>query len=645
MCGITGIYSAKQGQNRQALARLATEITDTLSHRGPDSSGIWQDPDKPLALGHRRLAIIDLSENGHQPMESASGRYVITYNGEFYRFSEIKSELERMGVSFRGRSDTEVILAAIDFWGLNLALQKIDGMFAFALWDKKDKQLHLVRDRLGKKPLYVGWAGQSLVFSSELKAIHAHPDFKPVVNRKALSAYMRYGYVPAPLCIYENVWSLPAGFRISINVEKITPGANLESLMESYWHHLRVLEEQKQKHRSKSESEIVNEFEALLTTCTRERMISDVPLGAFLSGGIDSSAIVALMQKISPKPVKTYTIGFSESGYDEAAHARKVAAHLGTDHHEHYLSAKDAQNIIPLLPEIYDEPFGDFSQIPTYLVSKFARQSVSVVLSGDGGDEMLGGYNRHVVGPRLWRMMKFTPRPARLALAKFITSTSIEKWNAMAPGQPRLGERMHKIGGILGMKNQEDIYQNLVSQWDSPETIVSGGGDFHTLATDHEWQPQNLSFAERMMYWDALSYLPGDILTKVDRASMAVSLEARAPLLDKRIYDYVWTLPENMKIRNGQGKYLLRQVLNRHVPRALTERPKQGFSVPIAEWLRSDLRGWAEDLLDEKTLKEDGYLNAPALRAVWNEYLSGRTQHAPKLWTALMFLTWKEKWL
>ena len=337
MCGITGIYSAKQGQNRQALARLATEITDTLSHRGPDSSGIWQDPDKPLALGHRRLAIIDLSENGHQPMESASGRYVITYNGEFYRFSEIKSELERMGVSFRGRSDTEVILAAIDFWGLNLALQKIDGMFAFALWDKKDKQLHLVRDRLGKKPLYVGWAGQSLVFSSELKAIHAHPDFKPVVNRKALSAYMRYGYVPAPLCIYENVWSLPAGFRISINVEKITPGANLESLMESYWHHLRVLEEQKQKHRSKSESEIVNEFEALLTTCTRERMISDVPLGAFLSGGIDSSAIVALMQKISPKPVKTYTIGFSESGYDEAAHARKVAAHLGTDHHEHYL--------------------------------------------------------------------------------------------------------------------------------------------------------------------------------------------------------------------------------------------------------------------------------------------------------------------
>ncbi|GJL85855.1 MAG: asparagine synthetase B [Micavibrio sp.] len=645
MCGITGIYSAKDSQDRQALDRLSSAMTATLSHRGPDGTGTWQDPDLPLVFGHHRLAVLDLSELGHQPMESESGRYVICYNGEVFRYLEIRKELEKSHVTFRGRSDTEVILAAIDHWGLNLALQKIEGMFAFALWDRKDKQLHLVRDRLGKKPLYVGWAGQSLVFTSELKALHTHPDFKPVVNRKALTAFMRYGYTPAPLCIYEGVWSLPAGFRMSICADLISPGSDLENFMESYWHHLRALEEQQQKYVKKSDEETINEFEKLLTTCTKDRMISDVPLGAFLSGGVDSSSVVALMQKISSNPVKTYSIGFEEQGYDEAGHAKKIAAHLGTDHHEHYLSAKDALDVIPKLPDIYDEPFADISQIPTYLISKYARENVTVALSGDGGDEMLGGYNRHFIGPKLWHSMRFMPQPVRRMLASIIGGTSIEKWNSLAPSKPQFGERMHKVGSILGMNTQEDIYQKLISQWDAPADLVIGGSEPLTPLTDPEWQPEDMSFAARMMYWDALSYLSNDILVKVDRASMATSLEIRAPLLDRRIYDYVWTLPENMKIRNGQGKWLLKQVLHRHVPKELFERPKQGFSVPIDSWLRGELRDWAENLLDEKRLDEEGYLNTKIIRDIWEHYLDGHGNHAGQLWTVLMFQAWKERWL
>jgi len=653
MCGITGIYSGDGRQNRRELEKLATAMTATLSHRGPDSTDTWQDADLPLALGHHRLAVLDLSPAGHQPMESSSGRYIICYNGEIFRYLEIKKELEKLQISFRGRSDTEVILAAIDHWGLNLALQKIEGMFAFALWDRKDKQLHLVRDRLGKKPLYVGWAGTgkkgSLVFASELKAFHSHPDFKPVINRKALTATMRYGYVPAPLCIYEGVWSLPAGFRLSICADLIEPGSDLENFMQSYWHHLRVIEEQQQKTQNKSDEQTIDEFEDLLGTCVRDRLISDVPLGAFLSGGIDSSTIVALMQKNSSGRVKTYSIGFEESGYDEAGYAQKIATHLGTDHHEHYVSAKDALNVIPNLPDIYDEPFADISQIPTHLISRFARKEVTVALSGDGGDEMLGGYNRHFIGPKIWSKMRLAPQPLRRALGAMITAIPVEKWDKIGRGRPQFGERIHKGASILGLSSQEKIYQKLISQWDAPEDLVIGGSEAITPLTDPKWQPEGLNFelgfAGRMMYWDALSYLSNDILVKVDRASMAVSLEVRAPLLDKRIYDYVWTLPENMKIRNGQGKWLLRQVLHRHVPKELTERPKQGFSVPIGSWLRGDLRDWAEDLLDEKRLEQDGYLNAKLIRYIWEDYLAGRGNHASKLWTVLMFQAWKQRWM
>ncbi len=649
MCGITGFYTQSAQRNRQELEKLCQDMVGRLAHRGPDGTGTWLDPDMSLALGHHRLAILDLSSEGRQPMISESGRYVICYNGEVFGYLEIKKELEKTGITLRGRSDTEVILAAIDRWGLNLALQKIDGMFAFALWDRKEKQLHLVRDRLGKKPLYVGWAGDgkngSLVFASELKAFHAHPDFKPEINRDALTTYMRYGYMPAPLCIFKGVWSLPAGFRLSINADLISPGSDLENFMESYWHHLRALEEQQQKASHKSDAETIDEFEALLTTCVQDRLVSDVPLGAFLSGGIDSSTIVALMQKIQNQPVKTYSIGFEEDGYNEAAHADKIAAHLGTDHHEYHLSAGDALDVIPKLPDIYDEPFADISQIPTYLISKCARESVTVILSGDGGDEMLGGYNRHFIGPRIWRAMRFMPQPMRRGMSRMIDSVPIETWNKLAPSKPQFGDRMHKVASIIGMNSQEDIYQKLISQWDVPADLVLGGKEALTPLTDPTWQPERLEFAEMMMYWDALSYLSNDILVKVDRATMAVSLESRAPLLDRRIYDYVWTLPENMKVRGGQGKWLLRKVLERHVPKELFERPKQGFTVPTGAWLRGELKDWAENLLDEKRLDEEGYLNTKIIRDTWAEHLAGRGNHANQLWTVLMFQAWKERWM
>lgn len=645
MCGLTGLYTLDPRPDRSALQHTVQRMNEAIKVRGPDSGDIWQDPDVPLVMGHRRLSILDLSPLGHQPMESASTRYMIVYNGEIYNFKSLRAELESVfKLTFCGESDTEVLLHAIENWGLEKTLSKINGMFAFALWDRKAKALYLARDRMGKKPLYVGWAGSTLVFGSELKALCAHPDFRRDVDRASLTSYMRFGYVPAPLCIYQQVWQLPAGSMMALDMQLLRGGQDLKPLIESYWSPKDALIAARENPIENTDN-VVSEFEDLLTTCVQERMVSDVPLGAFLSGGIDSSTIVALMQKNSSSPVKTYSIGFEEVGFNEAEYAKKVAEHLGTDHHELYISAKDALEVVANLPIMFDEPFADTSAIPTYLVSKFAREDVTVALSGDGGDEMLGGYNRHISAPKAWKTVNNIPANLRKPFAQMITSLSPSFWDKLRPSRPQFGAHMHKFAGILEKTCESDVYLNLVSHWKTPKTLVQDGKENIIPLVDPELQIDDLNFAESMMYWDTLSYLNGDILTKVDRASMAVSLEARAPLLDKRIFDYVWRLPMDVKIRDGKGKWLLRQVLKNHVPDDLFDRPKQGFSVPIADWLRGDLKDWADDLLNENRLRKQGLLNYPVIRTLWDEHQKGRGNHAQKLWTVLMFQAWYQHWI
>ncbi len=644
MCGIVGLFSFEKGISVQENKSRVTAMCDALAHRGPDSAGVWQDEEKGLALGHRRLAILDLSPEGHQPMLSASGRYVVSYNGEIYNYQDLEADLRAQGHMFRGRSDTEILLSAIDQYGLNQTCQKINGMFAFILWDRKEKVLHLVRDRFGKKPLYFGWAGKNLVMASELKALTAHPDFETEINRESLTLYMRYGYVPAPFSIYKNVWHLMPGGRLSLPVSAFKPGDDINAKTQLYWHMPSVIRDAKDRFViDKDETEYIDEFEHILTQCVGDRMMSDVPLGAFLSGGIDSSTIVALMQKQSSQPVKTYAIGFNEKGFDEAQQAADIAAHLGTEHHELYVSAQEALNVIPDLPVYYDEPFSDPSQIPTYLVSKFARQDVTVALSGDGGDEMLGGYNRHVVVPPVWQKARMLPWPARKTLSVLMQSVSVAHWDRIRSAQPQFGERMHKLAGLLPQRNTKEVYRHLVSQWQRPEDIVIQGKEPRHPANDPAWDLEGLSFAETMMYKDALSYLNGDILTKLDRATMAVSLEGRSPFLDKRVFEYVWALPEHMKIRGKHGKWLLRQVLARHVPTDMFERPKQGFTPPIAAWLRGPLKEWADALLDQKAIETDGFFKALPIRRCWEAHCAGKGDHALRLWTVLMFQAWYKK--
>ncbi len=615
-------------------------MNDALEHRGPDSGDLWQDPDLPLVLAHRRLSIIDLSADGAQPMRSASERYIIAFNGEIYNYLDIKKDLEAKKVSFKGRSDTEVMLAAIEQWGLNRTLQKLNGMFAFVLWDRKNGELHFVRDCLGKKPLYVGWAGKTLIFGSELKALRIHPDFTPKINTHAMHACINQGYVEAPFSIYENIWQLPPGHRLTLDLANLDTDENLATHMKAFWSAADKLEEAKARPTAKSEQDIINEFEDLLTLCVSNRLVSDVPLGAFLSGGVDSSAVVALMQKINSQPIKTYSIGFEDAGFNEAPHARAIADHLGTEHHEHICTAGDALDVIPKLPEMYDEPFADISAIPTYLVSKFARESVTVALSGDGGDEMLGGYNRHIQGPKIWTKMRLMPRVIRSGLSQAIQRMPVNQLDALNRRHPQLGVRLHKVGSILSLSTQEDIYKRLISKW--PKAPLAGNIEFDK---NLNLPKADLSFAESMMFWDTVSYLPNDILTKVDRASMAASLEARAPLLDKRLYEYVWSLPENVKIKNGSGKWLLRQILRRHVPDKLFERPKQGFNMPVGDWLRDPLKDWAEGLLDEKHLNDQGLLNTAMIRKTWQAHLDGQGNHAESLWSVLMFQAWHKRWM
>lgn len=640
MCGFTGFLSKSNSLSRNQAHQLGLNMNETLSHRGPDAGDVWQDPDVLCTLGHRRLSIIDLSKDGAQPMISANGRYAIAYNGEVYNFQTLRQDLESAGLKFRGRSDTEVILASIQHWGLNQAIQKFSGMFAFALWDLKDKTLHLARDPMGKKPLYIGWAGSDLIFGSELKALRAHPDFKATLCHDALNLYMQYSYIPAPHCIYQNVWQLPPGHRLSIEYKTLGQSSDLVQQMECHWNAQDIAEQRYAQKQDISLANATQEFEDILKKCVNDRMVSDVPLGAFLSGGIDSSAITALMQSQSTQAIKTYSIGFEEAGYNEAGYARLVANHLSTDHHELILNAKDTINVIPSLSRIYDEPFADASAIPTYLVSEFARKSVTVALSGDGGDEMLGGYNRHIQGPKIYNITQNVPNSLRGVLSKAASCLSVNTWNKTLPFIPQAGTKMHKMAASLQFRTQKELYESFICTFDKLNIMRS-----------HEEIQQSFpelnfsNFSNHMMLWDTLSYLPHDVLTKVDRASMATSLECRSPLLDKRIFSYCWRLPDHLKIQNNQGKVLLRKMLENYIPAKLFERPKQGFSLPIDDWLRHDLKDWADALLDPQILENDGIFDKNEVSKLYQDHLKGKGNNAQRLWTILMFQGWKEKWL
>lgn len=646
MCGIAGFFSTIDGDRREFHA-IGGYMQNALAHRGPDDFGIWQDPDMPLLLAQRRLSIIDLSADGHQPMASHSGRFVAVYNGEVYNFLEIRAELEQLGHNFKGRSDTEVMLCAFEQWGVNQALQKIGGMFATVLWDREKKQIHFIRDRFGKKPLYVGWGRKSLIFASELKAFHAHPDFTPTINRDALALYMRFNYLCAPYSIFKGVWQVLPGARLTLDLKTLTAGEDLGALMETYWDLPRIVEDRRAHPNTKSEAEIIDEFEDLLKTAVSQRMISDVPLGAFLSGGIDSSTIVALMQQNSHQPVKTFSIGFEEAGYNEAEHAAKIAAHLGTDHREFYVTGQQALDVIPKLPDIYDEPFADSSQIPTYLVSKLAREYVTVALTGDGGDEILGGYQRHTHIPAAWKKIGWMPASLRGALGTMAGAVPESLYDALRPDYPQFGRRVHRLACLIGKKGPQEVYEFLVGGWPNAEQVVPGGKLPMIPFNDPAWQPRGLNFTERMIYGDTLSYRPNDLMVKTDRAAMAVALEARAPLMDHKLCEYSWSLPMNMKIRGLEGKWLLRQVLKKHVPAHLYERPKMGFGIPVNEWLRGPLREWGGDLLSHDRLKQQGWLNADLISKAWADHQKGLLvdANATHLWSALMFQIWYDRWM
>jgi asparagine synthase (glutamine-hydrolysing) len=654
MCGIAGFVQFRPSEARD-LEHRARLMADQLAHRGPDDAGYWADPAAGVGLGFRRLSIIDLSPAGHQPMCSASGRYAIVFNGEIYNFAELRAALEPLGHSFRGHSDTEVMLAAIEQWGLEAAVQRFRGMFAFAVWDGRERVLHLVRDRMGIKPLYYGFGRGSgpsaLLFASELKAMRAYPEFAPEIDRDALAAFMRHGYVPTPYSIYRGVSKLPPGCMISFaSCSCAGPG---EARARAYWSFREVAERGESEPFLGSPGEAEAELESLLRESIRLRMIADVPLGAFLSGGIDSSTVVAMMQAESTRPVKTFTIGFEEADFNEASHARRVAEHLHTDHHELFVTPEETRAVIPKLPTMFDEPFADSSQIPTHLVSALARRSVTVSLSGDGGDELLGGYNYYATAPPLWKRIRPFPRPLRQLVAGGATLLPASAYNRMlrgrrvAPaytGRGTGGQRIHKAAQALQVTDLSDLHRAFSTHWDSPQELVMGAREPSTVFTDANLRPALSDPAISMMASDTLMYLHDDILTKVDRASMAVSLEARVPILDHHVVEFAARLPLDLRIRAAQGKWLLRQVLYKYVPAKIVERPKVGFGVPVGTWLRGPLREWAESLLNTDRVRREGFLRPAPVRALWREHLNGDRNAPEGLWDVLMFQAWLDRW-
>lgn len=641
MCGIAGFFASSKAGPYDPLD-VAKRMGDVVTHRGPDGSGVWADPTAGAALSHRRLAIIDLTEAGHQPMVSGDKSMVICYNGEIYNANELRPELQAMGAVFRGHSDTEVILEGCARWGVSATVEKLIGMFAIALWDAKNRQLWLIRDRLGIKPLYWTYTqNHTLVFASELKSLREHPECSLEVDRNAVSAFMRHNYIPGPYSIYRNVQKLQPG-----HILRIAAGSP-EPIIEAYWSLDGAVDKGTANPFLGGDTEAVNALEELLTDAVTRRMISDVPLGAFLSGGIDSSTVAALMQANSDRPIQTFSIGFNEDGFDEAVHAKAVAKHLGAHHTELYVTPDEAQSVIPKLPHYYDEPFADSSQIPTYLVSAMTRRHVTVALSGDGGDELFTGYNRYFQARKMGRMLSLAPAILRSAASAGICAFPPAFWDRVfklvppSKRPPQAGDKMHKLATVLNT-DRDGFYRRIISHWPQPDDVTIGSREPKGVIWDDSLQQRIPDFTQRMQYLDTLTYLPDDILTKVDRASMAVSLEARVPILDHRVVEFAWRLPESMKIRNGEGKWLLRQLLYKYVPRELIDRPKMGFGVPIGDWMRGPLLDWAEELLSEPVFKKHGLLEPAPVLEKWRDHKSGRRNWQYLLWDVLMLHAWAE---
>ncbi len=646
MCGITGFIDFSCNTAFDDGIAIARSMSQAIFHRGPNDHGIWCDSDHGVFLAHQRLSIVDLSSAGHQPMLSPTGRYAIVFNGEIYNHMQIKRELDINGVVWRGSSDTEVILAAIECWGLDVALQKFEGMFAFALWDRKNSSLILARDRFGEKPLYWGKFGNTLLFGSELKALKKHPAFMGAIDRSALSSFISYGYITGNGSIYQGIERIPPGSTYIFE-------ADGSFASNKYWSSSDAALTAMNHAFEGSALDAINKLESLVTQSIRQQLLADVPVGAFLSGGIDSSTIVALAQAQSSVPVKTFTIGFDEIGFNEAPYADKIAKYLGTDHTEHYISHKDVLNIIPDLPTLYDEPFADPSQIPTYLVSKLARTKVVVSLSGDGGDELFCGYNRYAVAnkirrwtsPQLFGLIKsmsagLTKLPMPLLN---VFGSSLQKLGLASSDMSQFGEKIHKFAKAIAASGSDALlYESLIQSDELGDRIVTGLGPVNKLTDSAGWL-QKLDLMHRMMLLDTVSYLTDDILVKVDRASMGVSLESRVPFLDHKIYEFAWSLPLSMKVRDGKGKWLLRQVLYRYVPKSIIERKKVGFSVPLAIWLRGPLKAWGMDLLDEHLIRKQGFFNPALVHKMWVEHQQGSYNHEQLLWRVLMFQAWLSK--
>jgi len=643
MCGIAG-FLQPHPDPRAAVSAMA----DALYHRGPDAGAVWCDEQAGVALGHRRLSILDLSLAGSQPMHSASGRYVVSYNGEIYNFRTLQQQLAASGYPFRGHSDTEVLLAAIDLWGIDEALQRINGMFAFALWDRSERSLLLARDRVGKKPLYYGWSSNAFLFGSELKALRAHPDFDRTISRDALGQYMRFGWVPEPWSIFASVRKLAPGSLI-----RVTPGSPAWSAQpECYWSARRVCEQAFRNPFPGSYPQAVDRLDALLGEAVAERMVADVDLGALLSGGVDSTTVVALMQRLSDRPVKTFCIGFSERKFNEAEYAAAVAAHLGTDHHELYVTPGQCLDVVDQLPGVFDEPFADISQVPTLLVAQMARKGVTVVLSGDGGDELFGGYNHYFEALAQWQRMQRTPAPLRHTLRSLASGIAATNWRLVSgtlaragrlPAWARFGAKLEKATRGWAAGTPQQLMLERFARCARPGDLVAGCHDVQSGMTDTgNWLGVDQPLLQ-MRHLDFIGYLPGDILVKVDRASMSVGLEARSPILDTRVVEFAWSLPESYLLDAAGGKRILRAVMARYVPRELTDRPKRGFGAPVEDWLRGPLRDWAEDLLDPARLREQGLFRPSEVSSVWSQHLAGWRNHANLLWALLMFQAWHRR--
>lgn len=648
MCGFAGyLVSGRELRPLHQSEAVLRNMGRTIVHRGPDDMGLWIDANVGIGLVHRRLSVIELSPAGHQPMRAHSGRYVVAFNGEIYNHLILRKMLADVGntIDWRGHSDTETLLAGFDVWGIEETIKRSIGMFAMAIWDCETRELTLARDRLGEKPLYYGWQGAgakaAFLFGSELKALKAYPEFKGLINRGSLALLLRHSYVPAPYSIYDSIKKLEPGCLLKLSLKQKDP------VIVRYWSALQVAAEGVRDPYAGTAAEATDELETLLKDAIRQQMMADVPLGAFLSGGIDSSTVVALMQAQSSRPVKTFTIGFNETGYNEALHAKAVARHLGTDHTEMYVTSQQALDVIPQLPSFYCEPFADSSQIPTYLVSQLARKQVTVSLSGDAGDELFCGYNRYLFSSKVWRSLSMIPTGLRQIAANLITSVSPHRWNALLGVLQRhphvnWGDKLHKGANVLAASSLENLYRGLVSHWHDPASIVIGGVEPNTLFTGPSPDLPGLDSIQRMMAIDTVTYLPDDILVKLDRAAMAVSLEGRVPFLDHRVVEFAWRLPQAYKMRDGQTKRILRQILYRHVPKSLIERPKMGFGVPIDVWLRGPLKAWGESLLDEGRLRREGYLEAAPILKKWQEHQSGKRNWQYPLWNVLMFQAWLE---